>query len=174
MRVFCFGGSTRELSAVVLNSESIHRRVEIRSRSADCLKAGCANLSPSRFKLCFSQGKQWQENRRSACDERSGSRPLGEIGRHARLRILCRKASGFDSPSGHLPLRCFFPSRRLFACALEGGNKRSDGILGPLNPLVEAVSLKTPRRFVRRVTHLSPRQPTALYCRPPSFREVPF
>lgn len=28
-------------------------------------------------------------------------RPLGEIGRHARLRILCRKASGFDSPSGH-------------------------------------------------------------------------
>ncbi|MDB5347763.1 MAG: hypothetical protein JWP89_6140 [Schlesneria sp.] len=29
-------------------------------------------------------------------------RPLGEIGRHARLRILCRKASGFDSPSGHL------------------------------------------------------------------------
>ena len=27
--------------------------------------------------------------------------PLGEIGRHARLRILCREASGFDSPSGH-------------------------------------------------------------------------
>ncbi len=28
-------------------------------------------------------------------------RPLGGIGRHARLRILCRKASGFESPSGH-------------------------------------------------------------------------
>ena len=27
--------------------------------------------------------------------------PLGEIGRHARLRIWCREASGFDSPSGH-------------------------------------------------------------------------
>lgn len=33
--------------------------------------------------------------------KKSRKRPLGEIGRHARFRILCRKASGFESPSGH-------------------------------------------------------------------------
>lgn len=40
---------------------------------------------------------------------RSRQWPLGEIGRHARLRILCLTASGFESPSGHLTNRrlCF-------------------------------------------------------------------
>ena len=29
------------------------------------------------------------------------TRPGGEIGRHARLKISCRKACGFDSRPGH-------------------------------------------------------------------------
>lgn len=33
-------------------------------------------------------------------------RPLGGIGRHARLRILCRKVSGFESRSGHFVFQC--------------------------------------------------------------------